>query len=909
MGLKDDILQKINIEQYYSSRIHFEKTTGKNWSALCPFHAETSPSFFVEISTGKWYCQGSCATGGDLFAFHMRMYNLDFNQTIKELAKECNIEIPKIKKNDDENSNQRKTGWRKYPKLTDESIEELHSSLTQEDRNYLNGRSISNEVIEKLKIGHWDHPQLGHCLVWPVKRNKEWYNLRFYRRASERHPKDIRQLSKEQLGHDPIWLFPEPDPEKEEVYVFEGEPDVMCALSLGLNATTATGGAGTFRDEFLPFFKDKKVFVCYDIDDAGRVGGKSVAIQIARVSKQCKRIVLDLDPEKYPKGDFNDYISKEKKTLQDFLALCDAAEIVVPTPEDANVVEDDGVYWSVKTNKKGDVERTKITNFTIRLICRYVTDDKIIREVLLVGKDSKTSDKRLMSPSDMSSVRQFREFCLGSGDFFYTGEEQDLNGIWTILCAQDPTSKIVRSVYQAGYIDSYDLWLLGNAAIKDGHVLARDSNGIYWNGSAGYSLTPIVVAGSNIRGIPKIEITNDPVDKTKKLTEEFNRLLVENVGTWHASFGIALAIGSIYWRDLISCPQIGCYPIAFVHGAAKSGKTEYISKVMSMFGLEKTDIEGLEGVTSSVPITRKLSYYSCLPIFFDEFRDNIQKINSIVGVLRSAYDGSGRSLGAKGTKGIVSEQIRTSVFISGEHIPGDEAFCTRLIPIRISEKSRKVEYHAEARAAASRCSSHIYNIIRTKNAQTTEKLIKRIEHFINKIEKNNQLIDRRTAKNYAIMLGCFYEFVSDDPVIDDYVTTGDFGNEFIVTNEKDEDDISASAILDFLNIVAVETRTNEKLKKLSWYQFDNDNQTVSVWIQPLITAYMEASKRSGGNPLNQKTIFRSLRELECFVESNVNVRIKEKESSERGTVRRCTIFNVNNIHPIILSWFGDSTDE
>jgi hypothetical protein len=898
MSLKDEILTRINYEQYYESKITFKSKTGNNWKALCPFHKETNPSFYVEISSGKWYCHG-CATGGDLIAFHMKINNIDFNTAIRDLAKEYGVNIPQDKKSRRQH---------KYPELSDESILQLHENLTTEDREYLKGRAISDEVIERLKIGHWDHPQLGHCLVWPIRRNKEWYNLRFYRRANERHPKDIRQLSKEQIGHDTVWIFPEPDPEQENIYLFEGETDTMCALSLGLNATTVTGGAGTFRDEFLTFFKNKKVFVCYDIDEAGRIGGKSVATKIARVAKECRIVILDLDKEKYPKGDFNDYIVKEKKTLTNFLDLCNSSAIIGITPEDANVVEDDGAYWSVMTNKKGEVERKRITNFTINLICRYIQNDIVIREVLLISKDGKKSDKRFMSPENMSGVRQFREFCLGSGDFFYTGNEDDLSGIWNIVCSQDPSSKIVRSIYQAGYIEDYDLWLLGNMAIKDGNVLPRDINGINWNHSSGYSLTPIVVAGSNIRGIPKIEITQDPIEKTKELTSNFCRLLIENVGNWGAAFGVALALGSIYWRDLISCQYIGCYPMLFVHGATKSGKTEYISKLMAMYGLEKIDIEGLEGITSSVPITRKMSYYSCLPIFFDEFRDNIQKINSIVGVLRSAYDGSGRSLGAKGTRGIVSEQIRTSAIISGEHIPSDEAFCNRLIPVKIDERQRNLKYHQDARIAATKCAAHVFNIIKYKNQNSVNRLIDKITDYMKKIESINPRIDRRAAKNYAIMLGCFYELVSDDPIIADYVIREDFEAEFQTLIEKDNYDPSASAILDFLNTIAVESQTNEKLKKLSWYQFNNEEHTVSIWMYPLFQIYEEACRRSGKNPLNYKTILRGIKDLECTIETVRPIRIKEKDSLERGVLRRCAVFNTDNIHPVILSWFGTTTD-
>ena len=94
----NDILSRISIESYYEGKLKFEDRKGKNWRAKCPFHQETSGSFYVKIDTGEWFCHGTCNEGGDLISFHRKMYNLDFNKCVRELAIIAGIEIPETKK-------------------------------------------------------------------------------------------------------------------------------------------------------------------------------------------------------------------------------------------------------------------------------------------------------------------------------------------------------------------------------------------------------------------------------------------------------------------------------------------------------------------------------------------------------------------------------------------------------------------------------------------------------------------------------------------------------------------------------------------------------------------------------------------------------------------------------------------
>lgn len=60
---------------------------GGGWkSALCPFHADTSPSLRVRIETGAFRCMVCGAHGGDVLAFHMLRHGLRFIEAARALG-------------------------------------------------------------------------------------------------------------------------------------------------------------------------------------------------------------------------------------------------------------------------------------------------------------------------------------------------------------------------------------------------------------------------------------------------------------------------------------------------------------------------------------------------------------------------------------------------------------------------------------------------------------------------------------------------------------------------------------------------------------------------------------------------------------------------------------------------------
>src|SRR5436853_6571863 len=68
------------------------KRSGSNWSGLCPFHDERTPSFSVNAEHKLYYCFG-CGESGDAIRFVQSTESLDFAEALEYLAGRYNVEL------------------------------------------------------------------------------------------------------------------------------------------------------------------------------------------------------------------------------------------------------------------------------------------------------------------------------------------------------------------------------------------------------------------------------------------------------------------------------------------------------------------------------------------------------------------------------------------------------------------------------------------------------------------------------------------------------------------------------------------------------------------------------------------------------------------------------------------------
>jgi DNA primase len=141
----EELLNRINIVDVVSQHVKLRKS-GKDYIGLCPFHNEKTPSFTVSIEKQIYYCFG-CHEGGNLINFLMKIENMNFQETLENLAHEYGVEIKK-------EGTKRSNSFDAMLKLADFYHNNIKNARFA--RDYLARRGITSDVIDEFKIGYSD---------------------------------------------------------------------------------------------------------------------------------------------------------------------------------------------------------------------------------------------------------------------------------------------------------------------------------------------------------------------------------------------------------------------------------------------------------------------------------------------------------------------------------------------------------------------------------------------------------------------------------------------------------------------------------------------------------------------------------------------------------------------------------
>jgi len=138
------------------------KRAGTEFRAICPFHQEKTPSFYVNPSKQSYYCHG-CGAGGAVFQFLMQYENIDFPESVRRLASRAGITIIEAELTAEEETKQ--SLRKRLLRLHFEVTAWFHSNLLRTKaaahaRAYLKDRGINIETAKRWQIGYapntWD---------------------------------------------------------------------------------------------------------------------------------------------------------------------------------------------------------------------------------------------------------------------------------------------------------------------------------------------------------------------------------------------------------------------------------------------------------------------------------------------------------------------------------------------------------------------------------------------------------------------------------------------------------------------------------------------------------------------------------------------------------------------------------
>src|ERR1700728_5126599 len=147
------------------------KKSGQNFSGLCPFHQEKTPSFNVHPVKQIYHCFG-CGVGGDVFKFVMELEKCTFPEAIRTVAEKCGIAIPKPRERSPEErreNQQRSALVEMHREAAAFFARQLHESNEGKVAYaYLEDRGLNREAMIKFGLGF--APSSGDALLRFLKQ-------------------------------------------------------------------------------------------------------------------------------------------------------------------------------------------------------------------------------------------------------------------------------------------------------------------------------------------------------------------------------------------------------------------------------------------------------------------------------------------------------------------------------------------------------------------------------------------------------------------------------------------------------------------------------------------------------------------------------------------------------------------
>jgi DNA primase len=150
------VKQQADIVRIIGDYVKLRKAGAQNYSGLCPFHGEKTPSFSVHATRQFYHCFG-CGVSGDVFSFIQKIENISFPESVRMVAQKLGIPLPK--------ASYATPGEAKEARLRGQllDVQERAVAFFQEclrrpegarAREYLTGRGLDPEMIARFRIGY-----------------------------------------------------------------------------------------------------------------------------------------------------------------------------------------------------------------------------------------------------------------------------------------------------------------------------------------------------------------------------------------------------------------------------------------------------------------------------------------------------------------------------------------------------------------------------------------------------------------------------------------------------------------------------------------------------------------------------------------------------------------------------------
>jgi len=146
----EKLLDSLKIEEVVGEFVDLKKS-GSSYKGLCPFHADTNPSFSVKPEKRICKCF-VCGSGGNAINFYSKIKNIPYMEAVKELAKKYRVNITEYNAKNTDIDNEKF-----YQIMEDSHNFFMDKMFAQESRaalNYLSNRGLDTDLIKEHRLGY-----------------------------------------------------------------------------------------------------------------------------------------------------------------------------------------------------------------------------------------------------------------------------------------------------------------------------------------------------------------------------------------------------------------------------------------------------------------------------------------------------------------------------------------------------------------------------------------------------------------------------------------------------------------------------------------------------------------------------------------------------------------------------------
>jgi DNA primase len=169
-NFKESLKQQADIVRIVGEYVKLRKAGAQNFSGLCPFHSEKTPSFSVHATRQFYHCFG-CGASGDVFSFVQKVENITFPEAVRLIAQKLGVPMPKMSFSNPQEAREAKL------RMALLDVHERATAFFQEclkrpeganAREYLKSRGLDADALTKFRIGY--APDSGFLLRDALRR-------------------------------------------------------------------------------------------------------------------------------------------------------------------------------------------------------------------------------------------------------------------------------------------------------------------------------------------------------------------------------------------------------------------------------------------------------------------------------------------------------------------------------------------------------------------------------------------------------------------------------------------------------------------------------------------------------------------------------------------------------------------